>query len=172
MWSNTHRVSYYFFQLPFQYRNIFILFQKNPFLHFDDQSGKDSFSLFFLSSPPRQGALVSPCFSLLAVSRTNQPLLDERMNISRVRFQPTIHLPAHLLLLLCSPPLPPPVRCTLAGKTIPIGNERLRSRFHDFSKTANVYPVEWYFYWCNLTNYTLKVFLFLKFYIISHGINY
>lgn len=31
MWSNTHRVSYYFFQLPFQYRNIFILFQKNPF---------------------------------------------------------------------------------------------------------------------------------------------
>lgn len=101
---------------PFN-KNIFILFQKT---HFSHQSGKDSFSLFrplFLVSP-RQGAtraLVSPCFSLLAVSRTPPERTHEYFKGP---------LPANDSPSRSSSPsavfstFATTVRCTLGGKTI------------------------------------------------------
>lgn len=64
-------------------------------------------SALFFSSPLDKGQR-APSFRHVSLSSPyREPLLNERMNISRVRFQPTIHLPAHLLLLLSFPPLPP-----------------------------------------------------------------
>lgn len=129
---------------PFN-KNIFILFQKN---HFSHQSGKDSFSLFrplFLVSP-RQGAtraLVSPCFSLLAVSRTPPERTHEYFKGP---------LPANDSPSRSSSPsavfstFATTVRCTLGGKTIRNDRER---RVYDrdsmiFQRWAT--SIEWYFY--------------------------
>lgn len=129
---------------PFN-KNIFILFQKT---HFSHQSGKDSFSLFrplFLVSP-RQGAtraLVSPCFSLLAVSRTPPERTHEYFKGP---------LPANDSPSRSSSPsavfstFATTVRCTLGGKTIRNDRER---RVYDrdsmiFQRWAT--SIEWYFY--------------------------
>lgn len=147
---------------PFN-KNIFILFQKKSISPFRlSVRQRFLFPLLFLVSP-RQGAtraLVSPCFSLLAVSRTPPERTHEYFKGP---------LPANDSPSRSSSPsavfstFAITVRCTLGGKTIPIGKRaRLRSRFHDFSKMGNEYRMmllprmQRFIIRCNLMNYTLK----------------
>lgn len=61
----------------------------------------------------------APSFASFSLSSTyREPLLNERMNISRVRFQPTRFTFPLIFSFRCFPPLPP-VRCTVRGKAIP-----------------------------------------------------
>lgn len=129
---------------PFN-KNIFILFQKKSISPFRLSVRKRFlFPLLFLVSP-RQGAtraLVSPCFSLLAVSRTPPERTHEYFKGP---------LPANDSPSRSSSPsavfstFAITVRCTLGGKTIPIGKRRVYDRDSMiFQRWAT--SIEWCFY--------------------------